>query len=430
MIRKPNLAIMITMLLLLVLPLLAAPASVSASGMPEILNAVDTAEIYLAVIIAVVLLSVTVFLLFISRSRLKKAEHEIKALNGLRETFMNANSGMIYLKDENQKYIFINKAFESITGRPASEIIGRSDYEIFSAEFADLRGHSDLSALKEKTVLVDEVQYKEKIYQTTKFPVTLNNGKTGIGAYIRDVSEERMLRRQQEKALHRNKILLDVFSLAFESTQEQLDYVLNRALELTGSQYGFLYFYDEQLREFTLNAWTNGVMGDCEISKFQAHCTLEKAGIWGEAIRQASPVVINDFHLPNPLKKGYPDGHVKLDRFMSIPVMIDGSIVAVVGLANKPNDYDASDVYETTLLMSGAWQACERKQTQERLHLERNKYLQTLISIGDGVMVVDRDGKIEMLNNVAQNLTGWPVEEALGRLYTEEIGRASCRERV
>ena len=196
MIRKPNLAIMITMLLLLVL-MLAFPAAVSASGTPDYSNARDitasirideqyrqlTIVMYVAGSIAVLVLLALASVLIMSRSRLRKAKHEIETLNSLRETFMNAYSSMIYLKDENQKYVFINKAFESLVGRPASEIIGKSDYQIFSSEFADLRGQSDLAALKEKTVMVDEVQHNGKVYQTTKFPVTLNNGQTGLGAF-------------------------------------------------------------------------------------------------------------------------------------------------------------------------------------------------------------------------------------------------------
>ena len=43
----------------------------------------------------------------------------------------------------------------------------------------------------------------------------------------------------------------------------------------------------------------------------------------------------------------------------------------------------------------------------------------TLLSIGDGVMVVDQTGKIEMLNKAAEKLTGWSYQEAVGRPYQE-----------
>jgi hypothetical protein len=50
--------------------------------------------------------------------------------------------------------------------------------------------------------------------------------------------------------------------MTFKSKQEQLDYVLHRALELTESKYGYIYYYDENTQEFTINpghgeSWKN-----------------------------------------------------------------------------------------------------------------------------------------------------------------------------
>jgi PAS domain S-box-containing protein len=39
----------------------------------------------------------------------------------------------------------------------------------------------------------------------------------------------------------------------------------------------------------------------------------------------------------------------------------------------------------------------------------------TLSSIGDGVIVTTEDGRVSFLNNVAEDLTGWTVDDALGR---------------
>jgi len=43
----------------------------------------------------------------------------------------------------------------------------------------------------------------------------------------------------------------------------------------------------------------------------------------------------------------------------------------------------------------------------------------TLASIGDAVLVTDSQGRITFANSVATNLTGWPLEDAKGRLLTE-----------
>ncbi len=56
--------------------------------------------------------------------------------------------------------------------------------------------------------------------------------------------------------------MIDILGMTFKSKQEQLDYVLHRALELTESKYGYIYYYDENTQEFTINpghgeSWKN-----------------------------------------------------------------------------------------------------------------------------------------------------------------------------
>jgi len=128
------------------------------------------------------------------------------------------------------------------------------------------------------------------------------------------------------------------------------------------------------------------------------------------------------------MKKGYPEGHVKISRFMSVPVIIDDKIVAVVGLANKRHDYDYNDVYQITALMNGVWNAVKRRETLVELAVEKNKLYQTLVSIGDGVIAVDLEGKITMLNSVAEKLTGWTANEAYGKHYKEVLCLSHERE--
>ncbi|MGD9569527.1 MAG: diguanylate cyclase [Sedimentibacter sp.] len=175
------------------------------------------------------------------------------------------------------------------------------------------------------------------------------------------------INKKQEKEICRYKILAEVLMRNFENKQEQLDYVLNEALQLTESQYGYIYFYDEEKQEFTLNSWTQGVMEDCKVIEKSSKYQLDKTGIWGEAVRQRKPIIVNNFHKSNPLKKGCPHGHVALNRFMTIPVFIDDKIVAVVGLGNKKSDYDDYDVYQLKLLMNGVWNAVERREVQENI---------------------------------------------------------------
>ena len=73
----------------------------------------------------------------------------------------------------------------------------------------------------------------------------------------------------------------------------------------------------------------------------------------------------------------------------------------------------------------------ERRRIEKRLHRSQENLKATLNSIGDAVIATDTDGRIERMNPVAENLTGWKQEDALGKplpdvfhiihAHTEEI---------
>jgi len=63
------------------------------------------------------------------------------------------------------------------------------------------------------------------------------------------------------------------------------------------------------------------------------------------------------------------------------------------------------------------YQALLRTQTAQTETEERHRV--TLMSVGDGVIAADADGRVQLLNPAAEALTGWPLEEARGRPLEE-----------
>lgn len=57
----------------------------------------------------------------------------------------------------------------------------------------------------------------------------------------------------------------------------------------------------------------------------------------------------------------------------------------------------------------------ERKKMEEIIDNEKEQYRTTLLSVGDGVISTDNRGKIKIMNPIAEKLTGWSKEEALGK---------------
>ncbi|HDP68166.1 MAG TPA: PAS domain S-box protein, partial [Candidatus Marinimicrobia bacterium] len=194
------------------------------------------------------------------------------------------------------------------------------------------------------------------------------NGKPVRAAGVHlDITEHKQTEEQIRIDEERLESLLRINQHPAESIQELLDFALNEAIDLTGSKIGYIYFYDEERKEFTLNSWSRDVMKECSVANPQRVYQLEKTGVWGEAVRQRRPIMVNDFEAKNPLKKGTPKGHVQLHKFLTIPVFSDSKIVAVVGVANKETDYNDSDIRQLNLMMDAVWKIVQRKQAEDAL---------------------------------------------------------------
>jgi len=197
--------------------------------------------------------------------------------------------------------------------------------------------------------------------------------RTDEGAPVRmiganwDITERKLAEEQLEKNQHRLEVLLKITQLHLGSVQELLEKALDEALNITESKIGYVYHYDEKTQKFTLNAYSTDVMKECTINEVKTCYELEKTGLWGEAVRQRRPVMLNDFTSAHPLKKGYPEGHAALFRYLTVPVINEGIIVGVVGVANKSSDYTHTDVLQLTLLMDAIWKNVERLEAEQAL---------------------------------------------------------------
>ncbi len=136
--------------------------------------------------ILVFVYSVVILVLYL---KLKSKTKEIINNNELRKAFADADNSIIYLKDENLKYIFVNKATEDLYNRKDSEIIGGNPFDLLDKDLELLQRETDLEVLKQLTQIRSEVKLGDVIYRINKFPVKLLNGEYGVGAIIEDITD-------------------------------------------------------------------------------------------------------------------------------------------------------------------------------------------------------------------------------------------------
>jgi len=78
-------------------------------------------------------------------------------------------------------------------------------------------------------------------------------------------------------------------------------------------------------------------------------------------------------------------------------------------------DYVLSDHFDSYSLPRALRNAIERKSGEDALYQEKERAVVTLNSIGDAVLCTDMSGGITYLNLVAETMTGWRRDEAIGR---------------
>ena len=237
----------------------------------------------------------------------------------------------------------------------------------------------------------------------------------------------RLRREKAAEDLARNEIrlrsLIDLLQYRAETPQQFLDLALDEAIRLTDSAIGYIYLYSEQRQELTLNSWSKGVLEECRVTDRQTIFQLARTGVWGEAIRQRKPIIINDFTAANILKKGFPEGHISLKKYLTLPVFNEGQIVAVVGVANKESDYDETDVLQLTLLMDSVWKVTERKRAEDALRLSEENYRQLFEQAADGIFIADAQGNYVEVNPSACALLGYTPAELLSRNIADVISK-------
>jgi diguanylate cyclase (GGDEF)-like protein/PAS domain S-box-containing protein len=126
-----------------------------------------------------------------------------------------------------------------------------------------------------------------------------------------------------------------------------------------------------------------------------------------------------------------PDSHglETFDRLFQIspdvPILVLSSLehedTAKLAVQHGAQDYILEDHLDSYFLPKALRNMLERASNAEALFREKERAQVTLDSIGDAVVCTDVLGNVTFLNPIAEALTGWPADEAIGRPCVEVL---------
>ncbi len=243
---------------------------------------------------------------------------------------------------------------------------------------------------------------------------------TGALSSARDITERKRAEEDAVLNFERARALIDLHMMANDSRKAIMDFVLEASQKSCRSPFSFVGLLDETESFMTIHAWSKDTMAQCTSVDKPIHFPIAKAGVWGDCVRKRKPVTINDYEAPWPSKKGYPEGHVPILRFLSVPIFDGNKIVAVAAVANKKEPYTEDDVTALISLVNKMWDILRRKQAEEQV-LRQSKLLAAINSVFlETLTAVDEEAVASTCLKVAQEITGSKFG-FLGEITTEGL---------
>ena len=149
------------------------------------------------------------------------------------------------------------------------------------------------------------------------------------------------------------------------SVDELLQTTLDEAERLTQSNIGFVFLIAKDQMSFSKQLCSTSTVNNiCQSERGGVHHSLDKDGVWSDAIRERKAVIHNDYAAFRHCR-GTLDGHAEVKRELVVPVIRDDRIVAIMGIGNKPGEYDEKDVSIVDTLANMTWDIIAKKIAEE-----------------------------------------------------------------
>jgi len=154
----------------------------------------------------------------------KRAEDALQKSEALFRSFIDNLPSEIFVRDTTGHFTLVNRAWERVQGVSSQDVIGKTAYDIYPTDQADIYAAQDQAVLETGQVLDRELKFREgngsHFVHTIKFPIPGANGEvTAIGGIAADITE----RKRAEEALQASEHALQERVADLEEAHRKLE---------------------------------------------------------------------------------------------------------------------------------------------------------------------------------------------------------------
>jgi PAS domain S-box-containing protein len=300
----------------------------------------------------------------------RRAEEALRGSEAHYRELADSITDILFELDHNLHYTHWNKASEMLTGIPVHDAIGKSMHDVFGESDEQSRiGKIYAQVLKDRQPKTFEttltVAGAKRSFEINAYPST-----RGVSVVAKDITD-----RKRTETIMQKRFELMEYS-AHHTLSELMRKTTDEVSELTGSNIGFFHFVEADQVNPGMQTWSTNALRLFAVPPGEgAASLLDQAGMWAEAIARRRALIQNDYESLLQ-EKELPVGHLPILREMVIPILRGEKVVAVMGIANKAQDYMPHDLEIAERLADYAWDITERKQMENALEAERNQLAQ------------------------------------------------------
>lgn len=178
-------------------------------------------------------------------------------------------------------------------------------------------------------------------------------------------------RTRAEENLRREKAVSDALAkisnaILLPSSIEEISFiVLDHANALTKSKVGYAGYIDPDTGHLVCPTLLGEVWESCHVRDKDV-VFKDFTGLWGWVLNNKKSLMTNA-PASDPRASGTPEGHITVERFLSVPALFKGNLLGQVSVANAEQDYTEEDIRTLEKLSTLYAIAIQRRLDEELL---------------------------------------------------------------